>query len=209
MLALRAAWCRQVRSPPDPQVAAQHTQFVDTHLLRKGSDKRYLSFLLRFRGVGEAKSWSRRSLEPKEFLLISLSKQLPRSAGDGSPHTLEVDIQYTDGTRIERRRLDNSSADNVFIPNYGALQLIRVYCRGVYIHHIRPTSGEIASKHVLKGGPADFDAVAFTVVPCLDGVTGAFEKLAHQPFQVRDQDCVVQKRWYTPPVPQPDAATKG
>lgn len=46
--------------------------------------------------------------------------------GEETLHTLEVDIQYTDGTRIERQRLDNAAADNLFIPAYGALHFIRV-----------------------------------------------------------------------------------
>ena len=65
----------------DSAVASQNKQFVQHHLLREGSDAQYLSFLLQFRAVEEPKSWSHRHLEPKEFLLISLAKLLPRSTG--------------------------------------------------------------------------------------------------------------------------------
>ena len=74
--------------PSDGKVVEEsethNKQFVDAHLLRTGTDAEYLSFLLRFRGVGEPKSWSLRGLEPKEFLLISLAKLLPRSAGNNN-----------------------------------------------------------------------------------------------------------------------------
>lgn len=160
--------------------------------------------------------------DPNEFLLIEVIVR-PEARVDGSyapidvnmTGSLEMDVQYLDGSRIEYQRLDDRilttrgmKQRKFHVPHRdaGSLHWMRLFAMGDYtnIYPIDLTrrlidskiSGEVAQRHEVK--ISEFTTLAFSVDASIPpGFQHELEGL--HPFQVRERDLTIHERWYSCP----------